>query len=152
MIGTHTCVNEPSEDDIRLWKAKFDDIYFCSLPAAIFLPLRGTQGWRLVNLRKTILWIISRSKQCKDLNLLATVWIFIFFYFFDSWLYLLNGVDDEMTVKMGNFQIRYHNGELTKLSWIYKNDHVEWYIVPWVIEYLFAGTERVNYHFFMAFH
>ena len=46
-ISTHIDVYEPSEDDYWLFIAKLDDICFCQLPAAIFVPLRGTQTWRL---------------------------------------------------------------------------------------------------------
>ena len=46
-IGTHVDVYEPSEDDYRLFIAKLDDLCFCLLPAAIFVPLSGAQTWLL---------------------------------------------------------------------------------------------------------
>ena len=46
-IGTHVDVYEPSEDDYRLFIEKLDDLCFCLLPAAIFVPLSGAQIWRL---------------------------------------------------------------------------------------------------------
>ena len=39
-ISTHIDVYEPSEDDYWLFIAKVDDICFCQLPAAIFVPLK----------------------------------------------------------------------------------------------------------------
>ena len=68
---------------------------------------RETQTWRLhtkpYKFEKNIPSNISRTKHRTDLNLCETVWIFIFFYLFDSWLYLLNGFDDGVKVKTGNF-------------------------------------------------
>ena len=56
----------------------------------------------LLNLSKKISSNISRTKHRKDLNLNETVRIFIFFYLFDSWLYLSIGFDDGVTVKTCN--------------------------------------------------
>ena len=90
---------------LQAFYSKLGDICFCWLLAAIFVPLRGTQTWCLhpwhYKFEQNISSNISRTKHRTDLNLCETVWIFIFFYLFDSWLYLLNGFDDGVTVKTG---------------------------------------------------
>ena len=71
---------------------------FFSLPVAIFVPLRGTQLWRLhtkpYKFEYNISSNISHTRYRTNLNLCETVWVFIFFFLFDSWLNLLNGFDD----------------------------------------------------------
>ena len=64
---------------------------FCWFPAAIFVPLKGTQTQSFkiwVNVFPNILHMKYRT----DLILGEALWIFIFFYFLDSWLSVLNGL------------------------------------------------------------
>ena len=72
----------------------------------------GVSIQSLINLSKTFFSNIFRTKHFTDLNLCETVWIFFFFYLFDSWLYWLNGFEDGVTVKTGNriqFNHRHEN-------------------------------------------
>ena len=69
---------------------------FCWFPAAIFVPLKGTQTWRLhtklYKFGSNVFPNISHMKYRTDLSLVEAFYIFIFFYFLDSGLSALNGL------------------------------------------------------------
>ena len=73
---------------------------FLSFQPPYFYPWEGHKHGvsvhSLINLGKTFLQISPVW------NIPQTVWIFIFFYLFDNWLYLWNGFDGGVTVKTGN--------------------------------------------------
>ena len=68
---------------------------FCWFPAAIFVPLKGTQTWRrhtkLCKFGQNVFPNISHMKYRTDLILGEAFCLFIFFYFLDSGLSVLNG-------------------------------------------------------------
>ena len=81
---------------INALEGKLKNRCFCWFPAAIFVPRKGTQTWRRhTKLRKfgsNGFSNISHLKYRTDLILGEAFCLFIFFYFLDSGLSVLNGL------------------------------------------------------------
>ena len=81
---------------IHVLVGKLKNRCFCWFPAAIFVPLKGTQTWRLLTklykFGENVFPNISHIKYSTDLILGEAFCIFIFFYFLDSGLSVLNGL------------------------------------------------------------
>ena len=77
--------------------AKLSHRCFCCVTAAIFVPLRRAQTWRLHTKLYKFGWHTSansaRMKNSWDLILGGVVYIAIIYHILDSWIYLLNGFD-----------------------------------------------------------
>jgi len=99
-ISSHIDVYEPSEDEYRLFIENSMTYVFASFRLPYLWHKYGVSTHSLVNLSKTFLRISPAQNIAQiDLNLCDTIWIFIFFFLFDSWLNLLNGFDSGVTVK-----------------------------------------------------
>ena len=87
-------------------------------PAAIFLPLTGTPTWHLYIYKALKIWVrhfpnISHMKYCTGLIFGKAFCLFIFFYFPDSELSVLNGLHFYFLRKQ---RIHYHTCTSTNMS------------------------------------
>jgi len=77
--------------------AKLSDRCFSYLTAAMFVPLRRAQTWRLHTKLYKFEWHTSVNsagmKNGRDLILGGVVYIAIIYHISDSWICLLNGYD-----------------------------------------------------------
>ena len=104
-ISTHIEVYESSEDDCRLFISNSKTQVFVSFRPSYLRPSEGHKHGvsihSLTDLSETFL--LSPAPNIAQTRVFARQFrISIFFYLFDSWLYLLNGFDDGVTLKTGN--------------------------------------------------
>ena len=84
-------MSSPSDEFTLLWESSKTDVFAVS--GRIFVPLKGTPTWRFINLGKTFFQRFAYEiLYHTDLILGEAFCIFIFFYFPDSALSVLNGL------------------------------------------------------------
>ena len=90
-IRKFTKANKP-----LFWQKWTPDV-FSYFPAAMFVPLRGTQTWRLHTKLYKFMWNIlsknSSTECCTDLTIGQMPYLFILYTMSISWLHSGNGFD-----------------------------------------------------------